>query len=91
MLIAGAAALATVVPMTYRTMPIVWPLRRILAALALGVPVVFIGKAMSHLLVDLSDVKAFMAFALSGFLMVAFQYLMGRHWIRVSGPAAGAA
>lgn len=86
---AGVGALAVGVYVSSRTSPVTWPVRRIVVAVALGVPLGFMGHVLGALLGDLTAGKAVLALAVSVLVMVLFQYAMGKEWLREMHPAVG--
>jgi len=86
LLAAAAIAFAAVIPISRRALPVVWPVRRILYAVALAVPLCFLGRAMGVGFGDLSEGKAMIALVISGLAMVFLQYVMAKEWIRQVRP-----
>ncbi|MGZ8404977.1 MAG: lipopolysaccharide biosynthesis protein [Nitrospira sp.] len=82
LLAAAGAALTAVVPISRRALPVVWPVRRILYAAALAVPLCLLGHAMGTGFGELSESKAMIALAISGLVMVLLQYVMAKEWLR---------
>jgi O-antigen/teichoic acid export membrane protein len=78
---AGGAALIAVIPISYRALPVVWPIRRILYAAALAVPLCLLGRLMGVGFGELSEGKAMIALVISGLTMVFLQYVMAKDWI----------
>lgn len=84
---AGAVALAIGIYVSYRTLPITWPMRRIAAAVALGVPLGLMGHILGAVLGELTESKAGLALAVSALAMLLLQYAMGKEWLREVRPA----
>lgn len=89
LLAAGVAVLVVVIPLSRRALPVVWPIRRILYAAALGVPLCGLAWGMRAGLGELSPGKALGALAVSGLALVCCQYLMAKQWLREVRPMAG--
>lgn len=89
LLTAGVAVFAVVVPISYRALPIVWPIRRIMYAAALGVPLCLMGRVMGTGLGELSESKAVIALVTSGMVMLLLQYVLAKEWLREVRPAVG--
>jgi len=89
LLTAGAAVFAVVIPISCHALPVAWPIRRIMYALALGVPLCLVGRLMGVGLGELSVSKAAVALVISGLVMVLFQYVMAKEWLREVRQAAG--
>lgn len=87
---AGAAALAVGIYSSYRTLPVTWPVRRMVAAVALGVPLGLMGHILGAVLGELTVIKAVLALAVSALAMLLLQYAMGKKWLRDVRPAVGA-
>jgi O-antigen/teichoic acid export membrane protein len=87
--VAGLVVLGTAIPMSYRVLPVTWPMRRILAALALGLPLVVGGNLASSWLSDVTLVTALVAVLIAGLFMVSLQYLIARKWLREPYAVAG--
>jgi hypothetical protein len=64
--------------------------RRIAAAVALGVPLGLMGHILGAVLGELTVIKAVMALAVSALAMLLLQYAMGKKWLRDVRPAVGA-
>ena len=84
--VASAAVLGTVVPMSHRVLPVTWPRRRILAALALGLPLGLMGHLMDTSLGELTEGRALLALASSATVMVLLQYAVAKVWLRKAYP-----
>ncbi|OQW30828.1 MAG: hypothetical protein A4E19_08750 [Nitrospira sp. SG-bin1] len=82
LLAAAVVVFAAVIPISCRALPVAWPVRRMLYAAALAVPLCLLGRAMGIGFGELSDGKAMAALAISGLAMVLLQYAMAREWIR---------
>ncbi len=82
LLAAAGAALTAVVPISRRALPVVWPVRRILYAAALAVPLCLLGHAMGTGFGELSESNAMIALVISGLVMVLLQYVMAKEWLR---------
>lgn len=89
LLAAAGAAFIAVIPISRRALPVVWPIRRILYAAALAVPLCLLGRAMGAGFGELSESKAVIALVISGFAMVLLQYVMAKKWLRQGRPAVG--
>lgn len=89
LLAAGVAVFAVVIPISCRALPVVWPIRRIIYAAALGVPLCLMGRAMGVGLGELSESKAVLALVISGLVMVLLQYVMAKEWLREVRPVVG--
>lgn len=86
-LLTGAVvAFAAVIPISRRALPVVWPVRRILYAVALALPLYLLGRGMNVGFGELSQSKALVAVAVSGLAMVVLQYVMAKEWIRRIRP-----
>lgn len=81
LLMAGVVVFAMAIPISCRALPIAWPIRRILYAVALGLPLYFLGSIMTAGFGDLSTGKAAVALLISGLTMAMFQYLMAKEWL----------
>ncbi len=88
LLVAGVAGFAVVVPLSHRALPIVWPVRRIMYAATLSVPLCLTGWMIGVGLGELSESKAVIALVISGLLMVLLQYVMAKEWLREVQPVA---
>ncbi len=86
LLAAAGAALTAVIPISRRALPVIWPVRRILYAAALAVPLCLLGRAMGAGFGELSEGKAIIALVISGLAMVFLQYVMAKEWIRQVRP-----
>lgn len=86
LLAAAGAALTAVVPISRRALPVVWPVRRILYAAALAVPLCLLGHAMGAGFGELSESNAMIALVISGLVMVLLQYVMAKEWLRQGRP-----
>jgi O-antigen/teichoic acid export membrane protein len=82
LLLAGLAVFAVAIPISCRALPIAWPVRRMFHAVALGVPLCFLGWIMAAQFGDLSSGKAVVALVISGLTMALFQYMMAKEWLR---------
>ena len=89
LLTAGMAVFAVVVPISCRALPVAWPIRRIIYAIALGVPLCLVGRVMGVGLGELSGIKAVFALVISGLVMVLFQYVMAKEWLHEVRHAVG--
>lgn len=89
LLAAGVAVFAVVIPISCRALPVAWPIRRIMYALVLGVPLCLVGRLMGVGLGELSESKAVIALVISGLVMVALQYIMAKAWLREMRLAVG--
>ncbi|MBK9308915.1 MAG: hypothetical protein IPM58_17905 [Nitrospira sp.] len=89
LLVAAVVALAAVVPISWRALPVVWPVRRIRYAIALAVPLYLLGRAMGVGFGEVSEAEAMVALVISGLTMVFMQYVMAKEWIRQVRPVAG--
>jgi O-antigen/teichoic acid export membrane protein len=89
LLAAAVAAFAAVIPISRRALPVVWPVRRILYAAALALPLCLLGRAMGTGFGELSESKAMIALVISGLVMVLLQYVMAKKWLHQGRPAAG--
>jgi O-antigen/teichoic acid export membrane protein len=85
---AGIAVFAIIIPMSYRALPIVWPIRRIVLAAAFGIPLALMGRLMALGFGEVTDAKAAIALACSGFVMIVMQYLMSKEWFHEVSPIA---
>lgn len=81
LLMAGVVVFVMVIPISCRALPIAWPVRRILYAGALGLPLCFLGWIMAARFEDLSVGTAAGALLISGLTMASFQYLMAKEWL----------
>ncbi|MBX3326789.1 MAG: hypothetical protein KF682_12890 [Nitrospira sp.] len=81
LLMAGVVVFTMAIPISCRALPIAWPVRRILYAVALGLPLCFLGWIMAAGFGDLSAGKAAVALLISGLTMTMFQYLMAKEWL----------
>lgn len=88
--VASGAGLATVIPVSYRALPVIWPTRHIVTALVLGLPLGLMGYIVGASLGELTEGKAVMALAVSGLTMLLLQYSVGKKWLRGVYPSAGA-
>ncbi|HEX5544747.1 MAG TPA: hypothetical protein VFX10_04560 [Nitrospira sp.] len=88
LLAAAVVAFAAVIPISCRALPVVWPVRRILYAAALAVPLCLLGRVMGVGFGELSESKAVVALVISGLAMVFLQYVMAKEWIRRVRPMA---
>ena len=86
LLAAAGAAFTAVIPISRRALPVVWPVRRILYAAALAVPLCLLGRMMGIGFGELSEGKAMIALVISGLAMVLLQYVMAKEWLRQSRP-----
>ena len=81
--------LLIMVPMSYRVLPVTWPVWRIVVAISLGLPLVAGGNLASSWLSDATLVTALVAVLIAGLFMVSIQYLVARKWLREAYPVAG--
>lgn len=88
LLVAAVVAFAAVIPISCRALPVVWPVRRILYAAALAVPLCLLGRVMGAGFGELSESKAMIALVISGLAMVLLQYVMAKEWLRQGRPDA---
>ncbi len=86
LLAAAGAAFTAVIPISRRALPVVWPVRRILYAAALAVPLCLLGRMMGAGFGELSESKAMIALVISGLAMVLLQYVMAKEWLRQGRP-----
>lgn len=86
LLAAAGAAFTAVIPISCRALPVVWPVRRILYAAALAVPLCLLGRMMGIGFGELSENKAMVALVISGLAMVLLQYVMAKEWLRQGRP-----
>jgi len=77
----AVVVLSIAIFMTYRALPVTWPVRRIVIALALGLPMVIGGNIAGSWVSDMTWAKAAIAVTLVGASMIAVQYLVARHWL----------
>lgn len=89
LLAAAVAAFTVVVPISRRALPIVWPVRRIMYAVALAVPLCLLGRAMGIGFGELSGREAVIALVISGSATIGLQYVMAKEWLRQVHPEAG--
>jgi O-antigen/teichoic acid export membrane protein len=89
LLAAAVAAFITGIPISCRALPIVWPVRRIIYAAALAVPLCLLGRAMGAGFGELSEREAVIALVISGLAMVFLQYVMAKEWLRQVHPEGG--
>ena len=82
LLAAGVTVVAVIIPISCRALPIVWPIRRIMYAAVLAVPLCLMGWAMGVGFGELTESKAVIALMISGLVMVLLQYVMAKEWIR---------
>lgn len=88
LLTAGVAVFAVVVPISRRALPVAWPVRRILYAVAFGIPLCLLGRVLGVGFGVLSESKAVVALVISGLVLVLFQYVMAKEWLREVRPVA---
>lgn len=88
LLAAAAVGLAAVIPISRRALPVVWPIRRITYAVALSIPLCFLGHGMG-MVGELSKGKALIALVVSGLAMMFVQYIMAKEWLRRIRPVEG--
>jgi len=88
LLTAGLTALFIMIPMTYRVLPVTWPLRRIAGAMTLGLSLVLVGRIAGVILSDTTLGTSLVVVSIAGAFMVMIQYLMARQWLRESYVAA---
>lgn len=81
LLIAGVVVFTMAIPISCGALPIAWPVRRILYAVALGLPLCFLGWIMTAGFGNLSAGEAAVALLISGLTMAMFQYLMAKEWL----------
>lgn len=86
LLAAAGAAFTAVIPISCRALPVVWPVRRILYAAVLAVPLCFLGRVMGVGFGELSESEAMIALIISGLAMVLLQYVMAKEWLRQGRP-----
>ena len=79
---AGLAVLLIMIPMSYRVLPVAWPVRRIGVAVALGLPLIVGGNLASSWLPEVTLGTAIVAVSIAGIIMVSIQYLVARKWLR---------
>lgn len=89
LLAAGVAVLAVIIPISYRALPVAWPVRRIMYALALGIPLVLLGRLMAVGFGEISESTAVMTLVFSGLVMMVMQYFMSKEWLREVHPVVG--
>ena len=87
LLAAGVAVFAIVIPISCRALPVTWPIRRIMYAAALSIPLCLVGRVMGVGFGELSELKAVVALMISGLMMVTLQYVMAKAWLREMRPA----
>jgi hypothetical protein len=85
---AAAVTLAAGIPMSRCALPVVWPVRRMVYAGALAVPLCLLGHVMSVGFGEVSESKAIVALVISALAMVFLQYVMAKEWIRQVHPVA---
>ena len=79
---AGGAALAVGLYVSYRTLPVTWPVRRIGVAAVLGLLLGAMGYILNAMIGELTTGKAALALVVSSLVMVSLQYAMGKKWLR---------
>ena len=89
LLAAGVAVFAVVIPLSCRALPVTWPIRRIIYAVALSIPLCLVGRVMGAGFGELSVSKAMIALVISGLMMVVLQYVMAKTWLREVRPTVG--
>jgi O-antigen/teichoic acid export membrane protein len=89
LLAAGVAVFAIVIPISCRALPVTWPIRRIMYAVALSIPLCLVGRVMGVGFGELSEIKAVIALLISGLMMVVLQYVMAKTWLREVSLAVG--
>jgi O-antigen/teichoic acid export membrane protein len=85
LLAAGVAVFAVVIPISYCALPVVWPVRRIMYAAALGVPLCLMGGIMGF--GEISQSEALIALVISSLVMGLLQYAMAKEWLHEMRPA----
>ncbi len=79
--IGAVAVFAVVVPVSRRSLPITWPIRRFLYAALLGIPLLLCGSWSLSIEMSPSTLQALGALALIGAYVVAAQWLLSRSWL----------
>lgn len=79
--LAGLAGLLVVVPLSYRVLPIHWPIERIILALIAGLPMVIAGNVASRSTGALGWSETWIALAAGALYLVTLQYLFARKWL----------
>ncbi|MEK7763722.1 MAG: hypothetical protein AAB433_19290, partial [Nitrospirota bacterium] len=85
----GVAVFAVVIPISCRALPVRWPIRRIMYAVALSIPLCLVGRVMGVGFGELSEIKAVIALVISGLMMVVLQYVMAKTWLHEVRSAVG--
>lgn len=78
----GGAALAVGLYVSYRTLPVTWPVRRIGVAEVLGLSLGAKEYIFNAMIGELTIGKAALALVVSSLVMVSWQYAMGKKWLR---------
>ena len=89
LLAAGVAVFAVVIPISCRALPVTWPIRRIMYAVVLSIPLCLMGRVMGVGFGELSESKAVIALVISGLMMVVLQYIMAKAWLHEVRLAVG--
>jgi O-antigen/teichoic acid export membrane protein len=71
-----------VIPMTYRTLPIRWPVARMLSATILGLPMIVLGYVARESIPDLTFKAAAVGLLITGLYLAMVQYAMARPWFQ---------
>jgi hypothetical protein len=79
--IAGLGVLALVIPISHRALPVIWPTRRIGAALLCGVPLILTGWGLTLFFAELTAPQAGLALLMSTILLLFFLYAFSREWL----------
>lgn len=88
---AGAAAAIIGIYVSRRILFVTWPARRVVIAVALGVPLGLMGHVLGSMLGELTAGKAMLALVLSTAVMLLLQYAIGKNWLREVRPVVEAA
>ena len=89
LLAAGIAVFVMVIPISCRALPVTWPIRRIMYAAVLSIPLCLVGRVMGVGFGELSESKAVIALVISGLTLVVLQYIMAKAWLREVHLAVG--
>jgi len=69
-----------VIPISRRTLPISWPVERILVAALVGIPMIVLGQVLP-MAVDMTLAPALFALALGILYLLGAQYVLARPWL----------
>ncbi|MHB8621944.1 MAG: lipopolysaccharide biosynthesis protein [Sulfuricaulis sp.] len=79
--LSGLASLIVVIPISYRALPIRWPIERIIFAMILGLPMVIVGNVASRAVGAITWPTALVGLGIGIVYLIIGQYFLARAWL----------